>query len=224
MRATSAVLLVSLTFGLTSGRVWASRESSSSEDPLRLLWIDPLEQASFAYPGLVQASTRALAGLGIAVHWEHVAAGAELQDGLRVVLLPRPAGRQLPHTMGLVTRQEAPVTHLYVFLNAVAEALGLEPERPAAWPLLERRNLGRALGRVVAHEVVHALRPRLPHAAHGLLATSLGRRELLDHEAIWDRSTRNSLATLSPWAAAAPARGFPAAFQAPSTAPPAGQP
>ena len=43
---------------------------------------------------------------------------------------------------------------------------------------MERAHFGRALGRVAAHEIVHALLPDRPHDRAGLMARSLGRREL----------------------------------------------
>ena len=46
-----------------------------------------------------------------------------------------------------------------------------------ALPPLERRLLAIALGRVIAHEVVHARVPSLPHGT-GLMSGSLTRRQL----------------------------------------------
>jgi hypothetical protein len=46
------------------------------------------------------------------------------------------------------------------------------------WTAMERMQVGRALGRVAAHEIVHVLLPDRPHDHAGLMAPSFGRREL----------------------------------------------
>jgi hypothetical protein len=64
---------------------------------------------------------------------------------------------------------------VWVFVDNVRETLGLSPtdERPAS-----ARRLGIALGRVVAHEVVHTLAPRFPHTRRGLMREALGNLDL----------------------------------------------
>jgi hypothetical protein len=215
MRPAMAVVLLSASLCLPSVPVAADAASENDPGVLRLLFVDPLEQAGFAYPGLVRSSEQALAALGIAARWEHLAARDELPAGLRVVLLTRPSPHR-PRTMGLVARQSAPITHIYVFRATLAEALGLEDRDPSGWTLLERARFAHGLGRVIAHEVVHALRPRLPHASHGLLSASLGRKQLLDASVRWDVATRLSMnqGPLSP--VARPSIRFPAAFEASS--------
>lgn len=53
--------------------------------------------------------------------------------------------------------------------------------------------VGRALGRVVAHEVVHALALPHAHAERGLMRARLGRRALIAREIEWDDTTRRAL-------------------------------
>ncbi len=159
MGTTSAAILCASLFWSPG----ALEEAPSGPPTLQLLWIDATGEAGFAYRGVVQASSTALASLGVSVRWRRVPAGAELPPGLRVLVLPRAARVRVPGTLGLVARQAAPVSEIYVFLDSVARTLSLQPGNLAGWPFFERLNLGRALGRVVAHEVVHALRPGLPH-------------------------------------------------------------
>jgi hypothetical protein len=176
--------------------IWMTATGAFAGDgpPLRLLWIDTTEKLPFAYATLVDASTRALAPIGVSVTWERVSIKGEAPEGLRVLLLPRAPARGTQGAMGHVKRQETPVTDVYVFLASVAEALRLDPGDPNEWRALERQELGRALGRVVAHEVVHVLRPGLPHAAQGLFAATLARRDLLTRAPLWDPATVESLA------------------------------
>jgi hypothetical protein len=59
----------------------------------------------------------------------------------------------------------------------VASAIGVVSGRPARLDPPEARALGVAVGRVIAHEVVHALAPSVPHGV-GLMSASLTRRHL----------------------------------------------
>ena len=55
-----------------------------------------------------------------------------------------------------------------------------------AWSGRERQQIATALGRVVAHEVVHALAPLQPHATQGLLSATLNRSHLVHHRLLLD--------------------------------------
>ncbi len=65
---------------------------------------------------------------------------------------------------------------VYVFVPVVREALGnrLQTARRRAELLL-----GRALGRVAAHEVVHAIAPDVPHASSGVMKSIPNMRDLV---------------------------------------------
>jgi len=98
---------------------------------------------------------------------------------LAVIILPdAPAPLRGRSILGLVpgAGARAPAA-IWAFARPTRATLGL-PDRaePAA---AERAVLARALGRVVAHEVVHALAPQLPHSVGGLMRQSLNREDLL---------------------------------------------
>jgi hypothetical protein len=59
-----------------------------------------------------------------------------------------------------------------VYVPNVALALGLEPDEVPT-SLEAQRLLGVALGRVVAHEVVHVLAPQVEHAQAGVMRPRL---------------------------------------------------
>jgi hypothetical protein len=62
----------------------------------------------------------------------------------------------------------------------VRAAVGVPPDQPlAAAPPSERLAVGVAIGRVIAHEVVHALVPWLPHGT-GLMSSQLTWRQLTE--------------------------------------------
>jgi hypothetical protein len=56
----------------------------------------------------------------------------------------------------------------------------------------DRRLLGRALGRVVAHEVVHAYQAVHEHAPEGLMRPQLDARLLTDEALEWDLATQSA--------------------------------
>jgi hypothetical protein len=73
----------------------------------------------------------------------------------------------------------------------VAWAAGITPEYLSSASFLQRRRAATALGRVVAHEIVHALLPQLPHAERGIMAERL--RDSLDDPLGLDERTTEAL-------------------------------
>lgn len=79
------------------------------------------------------------------------------------------------------------VPAIRVFMNPL---LGLLRQHPA-----DRRpqTVARALGRVIAHEIIHLAAPRLPHASHGLMKASLTVGDLLGETIVVDAATLSAL-------------------------------
>jgi hypothetical protein len=99
--------------------------------------------------------------------------------------------------MGLVVRHQEPNRVVWAFLENVRWTLreGRDGELPAAG--LDR-DLGLALGRVVAHEVIHAIAPDEPHARNGLMSHAMNRTFLVSEKAPLDgRCGRAFLAALA---------------------------
>ncbi len=71
--------------------------------------------------------------------------------------------------MGVVVPTAAPRRKVVVFPLRVARVAGLEPDRENGAQLGRDPRLARALGLVIVHEVVHAMAPSHPHAAHGIM-------------------------------------------------------
>jgi hypothetical protein len=65
-----------------------------------------------------------------------------------------------------------PDAAIWVYPEAVAASLRLQPST-TRWSPRERAEFGRALGRVVAHEIVHAILRTQEHAHSGLMAAVL---------------------------------------------------
>jgi hypothetical protein len=65
-----------------------------------------------------------------------------------------------------------------VFFDEILRTLALEFDNSRMPSARETMLLARALGRVVAHEIVHAVAPDAPHAATGLMQLQLNRAHL----------------------------------------------
>ncbi len=116
--------------------------------------------------------------------------GRRFEDGVKAVLFPRAlVGWKLPKAaMGMTTGKASPVKTVFVFHQETrAFAVG---RPPAHW---SPQQEGRALGRVLAHEIVHALAPHLPHASAGLMAPTLRSAQLLSPRIHLDDASAEAL-------------------------------
>jgi hypothetical protein len=154
---------------------------------LRLVWIDPTSAAPFAYAGMGREVQSILGAAGVDVVWDKRAAGPLAAGEMAVIVLnAEPARVALrPHVMGCVIKGEAR-SALWVNLTSVARVLGLDAHARIAWSGRERQQVATALGRVVAHEVVHAVTPQLSHTTRGLLSNTLNRSHLVHQSLLLD--------------------------------------
>jgi hypothetical protein len=111
--------------------------------------------------------------IGVAVEWVDTQAlangtGPPANSYLKVLLSAEPySAWDLPTgTMGHAPGSEFPRPAVFVFDSRVREALEGGKRKTLA---LDPGNLGRALGRAMAHEIVHALTPEPFHARSGLM-------------------------------------------------------
>ncbi len=153
-------------------------EAPASPD-LRLVWLDPSDIASGSELVARAEAAALLQRMGATVRWRRATSGEIARsDEVWIVLLgegpPAPGAAVLGATRK--HRSVAPV--VWVRLPNVQAAVGISRARslPGLLPA-ERRLVGVALGRVIAHEVVHAVVPSLPHGT-GLMSGSLSRRRL----------------------------------------------
>jgi hypothetical protein len=147
--------------------------------PLRLVWMDPARAAS----GLERLSRKEAEGLlrrmGLRVSWRNGDDREMARPGeVRVIFLDRPAKRESGAPVLGATPPTFDVSpFVWVHVPGVRLSLGL-PRRPEArTDLLASRLLAVAVGRVIAHEVVHALAPAVPHGT-GLMSATFTRRQL----------------------------------------------
>jgi hypothetical protein len=148
---------------------------------VRLVWIDVLGSASFALPSATGEVAAILGEAGVATAWTLGAPSTEpAADELAVLILGDAAGGggDSGHVMGS-TQRGGTSRAAWVYLTSVLWALGLQGRSGRSLLAAEQEEVGRALGRVVAHEIVHVLAPELPHRGEGLMAGHLPRALLV---------------------------------------------
>jgi hypothetical protein len=147
---------------------------------VHLVWVDPAGVAIVA-DGLARDETTSLLGsMGIPVSWRRGAGGEPARPGeVLVVLVDRVAldlhGRRI---LGARPSRVDVAPLVWVHVPSVRAVIGLRPDDfPTGDDPVSARKLAIALGRVIAHEVVHALAPAIPHG-RGLMSAVLTGRQL----------------------------------------------
>jgi hypothetical protein len=143
---------------------------------LRLVWFDPSEVAAGTGVGARAETTKVLARLGASVSWRPAGSG-EIQrsDGVWIVLLGEGPAAPGPPVLGATRKHHSVAPVAWVRVPNVRSAVGVARSGPLLGA--DRDCLAVALGRVIAHEVVHALVPSLGHGG-GLMSQKLDRLRL----------------------------------------------
>jgi len=140
---------------------------------VQLVWNDPNHMLPTGFEEMAHEVRGIFRPLGIDVAWRRGGDRPVSGDELNVILLAAdPAGRLHQRTtMGRVERTAH--TALWIFAGRVRQTIGLDRASIVRATLQYQRDYPRALGRVVAHELVHAIAPTEPHAARGLMQANL---------------------------------------------------
>jgi hypothetical protein len=178
--------------------------SSAAERSVTLRFVDVDRcLSSWEFVVMSEQVSGLFRALGLEVAWnrDDPGIGFDAREGVEVpvILLSRPPSRQTPaYVLGLVVHVERPPSPIWVFTGNIRWALGQTGSVPSD---SEGRELAVAIGHVVAHELVHALSPRHPHATSGLMGPTLNRQSLLAGRASldkgWVRSLHEGLAALA---------------------------
>ena len=158
----------------------ASPSSPLAASPvLRLVWLDPTGIGVGAEAGARDEARSLLRKMGATVTWRRGHAGELSRPGeIRVILLDRTAVESGKPLLGATPPRFDGDPFVWVHVRSVRAVIGLDPRGSAfTMPPPASRALAIALGRVVAHEVVHALAPSVPHGT-GLMSASLSYRQL----------------------------------------------
>jgi len=146
---------------------------------LRLVWMDPTGVGVGAEAVARDEARSLLRKMGATVSWRRGDAGERARPGeVRVILLDRTTESSGKAVLGATPPRFGVAPLVWVHVPSVRAAIGLEPRGPVfvmAPPA--SRALAIALGRVVAHELVHALAPSVPHGT-GLMSAALTYRQL----------------------------------------------
>ncbi len=130
---------------------------------------------------------------GLAISWRRTPPHGETDaDEVRVVLL-RSAGRGADRgALGSARPRGLIAATIWLYVPTVAATLEVDSEAVATSPD-EQRLMGIALGRVLAHEVVHVLAPEREHARAGLMRASLHPHHLTSGSAAVEADCRTAL-------------------------------
>jgi hypothetical protein len=186
-------LALALAAVVTAATAAAPRAAAARlAQPITLVWVDPGEMASFAAEDAMTEALAMLREAGASARWRHAEVPNLLgEDELAVVLVAAPGANS-----GLVMGS-APLTDaapaIWVHPDAVAKVVGLGARGTGDWTPGERRGFARALGRVAAHEVVHAILGSPQHASTGLMSRALQRNALLGPMLQVDVRTRRAV-------------------------------
>ena len=161
-------------------------------EPISLVWVDPTAQAFLAADDAMEEAATLLRAAGTEVRWRRSGPALLLEENeLAVIVLPSPRKTDRLVLGSTELTSTAPV--VWIHPEAVAQTLGLDGVPPVEWTLREREGFGQALGRVAAHEVVHAVLGSSRHASIGLMSRSLVRASLLSPSLPVDPGTRRAL-------------------------------
>ncbi len=151
---------------------------------LRLLWYDPENLLPQGFNAISRNFETMFREVGAAVTLERATGieGSSERSALRVIAVSRiPSAWKLgSDVLAVAPDPSVRQKSVYVIVPRVRRELGHTGRRGAGTDLLQRQvELGRALPRLIAHELVHAVAPAHPHAKSGLMRARQGRSFLL---------------------------------------------
>jgi hypothetical protein len=164
---------------LAAAPLAAEVDSAPPVPVLHLVWVDPTGIATGSELAARAEAETLLSRMGVTVSWRRGTAGEQMQRGeLWVILVGEgPESRSDAVVLG-ATKRGAVCPAIWVRVLNIRRALGV-PRGPSLFGLagFDRRLVSVAIGRVIAHEVVHAVAPSVPHGT-GLTASTLTRSQL----------------------------------------------
>jgi hypothetical protein len=166
--------------GVVGPRVLSPSSAPLAASPvLRLVWLDPTGIGVGAEAGARDEARSLLQKMGATVTWRRGHAGELARPGeVRVILLDRTAAKSGKPVLGATPPRFDGAPFVWVHVRSVRAVIGRDARGPAfTMVAAASHDLSLALGRVVAHELVHALAPSVPHGT-GLMSALLSYRQL----------------------------------------------
>lgn len=168
------------TVRLTLVTLFFGSVATATAEPLDLVlsWHDSHRLFPYDLGRVTREAESVFEAAGVDIRWKLPGKPTlPLESDVNVVLMPSdpggPGWRLPSDAMGACVYETGKKQSVYIFITNVMRAIRLNPHEDRILSLLERRDLSRALGRVLAHEVVHAVAPSLQHSAEGLMSESL---------------------------------------------------
>lgn len=164
--------------------------------PIDLAVFDRVDISDSMRRAVLAETEEVLARLGARVVWRLESEQFQIYnpgDEIQVILSSsRPEKWQFsPDAMGAVVPiGPARRNVVFVFPVEVAGLLHLPSLSKLSYHLVDGRRFAKALGRVIAHELVHAIAPDHPHANNGIMLGTHKASSLLDPELRVDASCR----------------------------------
>lgn len=145
---------------------------------MEIVWIDVLGDPVYSFRRAMDEASEILRKVGVRYAYRLGEVNAVSgPNELRIIVLPRSQAPSSPRrlVMGAVNArfaQPGEARAIWVYTDAVVSALGLDSveQDPMAVAI--------AMGRVVAHEIVHVMAPQVGHAKSGLMSAVLSAKDL----------------------------------------------
>ncbi len=195
MRTLARTLLLVVSFSLASASDGASQPPQvhvhpppATDHPIRVRLYDPSRLLARETRGWVEREVKVLFRQS-GVELRFVGSGTAVSATLYPEIPPY--WGIAPEAIGVAIGSPGERRSVFLSLGAAARAIGITGEEDGIRSGKDRRSLGVALGRVLAHEFTHAIAPDCPHTATGLMAGQLTRRMLtapgigFDETATW---------------------------------------
>jgi hypothetical protein len=163
---------------------------------IKVVWFDPHDLLGDDFELVTQEVSRIFEAVDIEIAWYRSNGTQALRYPGEILSVLLPGG---PHgwpeealVMGTVNRKYQSV--LRVFYGNVMRTLDL-PSNTAleSYPATERALIAAAVGRVLAHELIHAVDPQHPHAEQGLFRASLNKNDLTEADLVIDPASAAAL-------------------------------
>lgn len=152
------------------------REAAAATPQLTLVVYDVHEVLDADFPRFIKETSAIFKEMGADVAWRRGGLGTVHGSGpvreIPVILLKEPPGKLQAKrdVLGLIPKDQPPA--IWVFVENVKRSIGVDASERTG-------GLAVALGRVVAHEIVHSVAPGLGHTKAGLMRHALDRAALV---------------------------------------------
>jgi hypothetical protein len=180
-----------------SGEAAPATISAPAARCVRLVWRDLSRGLGTLVPAVRGEVAQIFAPLDVTLDWRTATPEEPLRDGeIAIVVLERPRGALPARVMGAVDRKTQ--RQAWIFLSGIRHRLTREATERAVAPV-DPAELARLTGRVIAHEIVHVMAPRLGHTAEGLMQAEWSRAVALQPRLSLDaQSVRAVVAAVDP--------------------------